>query len=94
MSKLLIALLIVSSTVQAEALFETNNKANGKIVLTDEMCRDNSHRLAYSMMPGYDTILGCWSADGSFVHVGWYDGSLRSYPYGIWTEVKRTRPNT
>jgi hypothetical protein len=92
MSKLLIALLIVSSTVQAEALFETNNKAGGKIVLTDEVCRDNKHKLAYSMMDGSDTLLGCWSADSSYVHIGWYDGSLRSYPYGIWNYTSKTKP--
>jgi len=94
MSKLLIALLIVSSTVQAESLFETYNKAGGKIVLTDELCRDNKHKLAYSMMDGADTLLGCWSADSSYVHIGWYDGSLRSYPYGIWNYTAKTKPNT
>ena len=93
MSKLLIALLMVPTLAHAEALFETNNQAGGRIVLTDETCRDGVHKLAYSMMPGYNTILGCWSADNSFVHIGWYDGSLRSYDYAGWRDVRKVKPS-
>ena len=92
MSKLLIALLIVPIIAHSEALFETYNKGGGKIVLTDELCRDNSHKLAYSMMAGYDTLLGCWTADSQYVHIGWYDGTLRSYEYNGWRDVRKTKP--
>ena len=92
MSKLLIALLMVPLLGHAEALFETYNKAGGRIVLTDEYCRDGAHKLAYSMMPNYPTLLGCWTADSQYVHIGWYDGDLRSYPYSGWRDVRTTKP--
>ena len=92
MNKLLIALLIVSSSAHAESLFEANNNANGKLVLTDELCRDGTNRLAYSTVQGYDTILGCWTADNSYVHIKWYEGSLRSYNYNIWRDVRKVKP--
>lgn len=94
MNNLLVAVLlaVLPLSGQAEALFETRNKAGGKIVLTDEQCRDQTHKLAYSVMPGGDTLLGCWSADNSFIHIGWYDGSLRSYPYDGWYDVRRVKP--
>ena len=92
MRKLLIALLFVPLIAQSEALFETYNKGGGKIVLTDETCRDGSHKLAYTMMPGYDTLLGCWTADTQYVHIGWYDGTLRSYDYNGWRDVRKTKP--
>jgi hypothetical protein len=91
MNKLLIALLLVSSAANAEALFQLNNNAGGKIVLTDELCRNNKNRLAYSMSPNHDTILGCWSADSSYVHIGWYEGGIRSYTYEGWVDVRTTK---
>ena len=92
MSKLLIALLMVPIIAHSEALFETNNKAGGKIVLTDEYCRDGVHKLAYTMMVGQSTLLGCWTADSQYVHIGWYDGDLRSYPYSGWRDIRTTKP--
>ena len=93
MKKLLIALALIPTLTHAEALFELPNKAGGKIVLTDEYCRDNQHKLAYSVMANYPTLLGCWTADNSFVHIGWYDGDLRSYSYDGWRDVRRVKPS-
>lgn len=93
MKYLLLATLLLTSSAHSEALFETRNQAGGKIVLTDETCRDGSHKLAYSMMPNHNTILGCWTADNSFVHIGWYDGSLRSYEYDGWVDIRKPKPN-
>jgi hypothetical protein len=93
MRKLLIALLAVPLLGHAEAVFETSNQAGGKIVLTDEYCRDDSHKLAYSMVPGYDTILGCWTADNQYIHIAWYDGGLRSYDYSLWRKIKKVKPS-
>jgi hypothetical protein len=94
MSKLLVALLFVTSTAHADALFETYNKGGGKIVLTDELCNDGLHKLAYSQMPSVDTLLGCWTADNSFIHIRWYDNSLRSYQYNGWVDVRKFKPTT
>jgi hypothetical protein len=84
---------MVTSIAHADAIFETPNQGGGKIVLTDELCRDNSHKLAYSMIAGADTILGCWAADSQYVHIGWYDGSLRSYPVDGWVYLKSNKSN-
>lgn len=93
MKNLLLAALLVALPAHSEALFETTNKAGGRIVLTDEYCRDGAHKLAYSMMPNYPTLLGCWTADSQYVHIGWYDGDLRSYPYTGWVDVRKPQPN-
>lgn len=93
MRKLLVALALIPTLAHAEALWETYNKGGGKIVLTDEKCRDGAHLLAYSMMPDYPTILGCWTADNSYVHIGWYDGTLRSYTYTGWKDVRTVKPS-
>lgn len=87
------ALLIFCLTAHSEAMFELRNQAGGKMILTDEKCRDNTHYLAYSMMPNYQTLLGCWSADSQYVHIGWYDGDLRSYPVGSWIFIGKNKPN-
>ena len=94
MKYLLLATLLVAPIAHSEALFELRNQAGGKIILTDEKCRDNSHYLAYSMMPNYPTLLGCWAADSQYVHIGWYDNDLRSYPATSWTYIgKGNKPN-
>ena len=90
---LLIALLLAPLMANAKVIAETINKNGGKIVLTDEQCRDNRYKLAYAMSPGVSTLLGCWTADDSFIHVQWYDGDLRSYPYDGWV-MKNPKSNT
>ena len=90
---LLIALLLAPLMANAKVIMETNNKNGGKIVLTDELCRDSRYHLAYAMSPSMSTLLGCWTADDSFVHIQWYDNDLRSYPYEGWV-VKTPKPNT
>ena len=83
-----IALLALCFTAQAKAIAESNNKGGGKIVLTDETCRQKGYRLAYTQMNGYPTLLGCWSMDNSFVHIMWYDNDLRSYPIDTWNLIE------
>lgn len=84
--KKLIAILGLAVTLNAQAkpILETNNNGGGKMVLTDEFCNDNTHKLAFSQVAGVSTLLGCWVGDGQFVHIRWYDGDLRSYPYSTW----------
>ena len=98
MSKLLIALstalFIVTTTSHAEALFETYNKSGGRIVLTNELCSDGVHKLAYSQANNIGTILGCWTADNLFIHIRWDDNTLRSYEYEGWFDVRKFKPTT
>ena len=89
---LLLACLLLNTPAEAKVLAESYNKGGGKLVLTDEACRQQGYRLAYSQLSGYQTILGCWSVDDSFVHVMWYDGDLRSYPLEMWI-LKNFKPN-
>lgn len=85
MNKILIVLgLLVSFSSEAKIVLEANNNGGGKMILTDELCNDNTHRLAYSQVANISTLLGCWVGDGQFVHIRWYDNDLRSYPYSIW----------
>jgi hypothetical protein len=91
MNKLLIALLLVSSAANAEVLFQLTNKAGGQIVLTDELCKNKKNKLAYSTSNGMTTLLGCWTADDSFIHINWYDSDLRSYSYDGWVDVRSNK---
>lgn len=90
---LLIALLLAPLMANAKVIAETGNKNGGRIVLTDESCRDSRYKLAYSMSSGNPTLLGCWTSDESFIHIQWYDNDLRSYPYDGWV-LKNPKTNT
>ena len=92
MNKLLLALLLLPMIVKAEAIAETRNSGGGKIVLTNEACNQKGFKLAYTMMNGASTLLGCWGMDSSFIHIRWYDGDLRSYPLEGWIILKNTQP--
>jgi hypothetical protein len=88
MNKLLVVIgLVMSLNVQAKAVVEAANQGGGKLVLTDEFCNDNQHKLAYSQTNTTSTLFGCWTGDGKFIHIRWYDGDLRSYPYEIWQVI-------
>lgn len=87
-----VVLLAFCLTAQAKAVAELNNKGNGKIVITDESCRQKGFKLAYTQMSGYPTLLGCWSMDNRFVHIMWYDNDLRSYELEFWNLIE-AKPN-
>jgi hypothetical protein len=89
MRKFVLLLALLGTSAHAEVIAESNNKGGGKMALTNETCRDNSHKLAYSVVSGYPTLMGCWSSDNSHVHIKWYDNDLRSYPLEIWTLVPK-----
>ena len=90
---ILLMAALLSITAEAKVIAETPNQGSGKIVLTDEACRQKGYKLAYTQMSGYSTLLGCWSSDDSFVHIMWYDNDLRSYPMDTWY-LPETKPNT
>ena len=90
MKKLLIALLLVSGTANAEKYFEMKNKAGGKIVLHATECHDKSRaplRLATASGKGHKTDFGCWGYIGGEVHIVFDDGERRAYPAEAFTFV-------
>jgi len=81
MKKLLIGILIVfSCQVYAEAIANMPNKANGKIVLTNEICKYNNKtyntlkRAYYYTESGY-TSEGCFYMEDDTIVVIW-DGGI------------------
>jgi hypothetical protein len=96
MKNLLIALLIVSSPLQAASIASMNNQGGGKIVLTDERCRlakgkfpDLYH--AYFYTAEGITGDGCYTVQDDTVVVVWdIDGSgeTRRYPIRNFTLTK------
>ena len=86
-----VALLAFCLSAQAKVIAELPNKGGGRIILTDEACRQKGYKLAYSQMEGNSTLLGCWSTDSQFVHIMWYDNDLRSYGIEYWRLVD-TKP--
>lgn len=75
----------------AKTIGETNNGSGGKIVITNELCNDNKHYLAYSYANGQPNLFGCWVHDDSGIHIRWYDGDIRTYPYQYW-KIQDTKP--
>ena len=90
MKKLLLALSLVCCLSNATTIATMKNEAGGLIVLTDSKCDKNS-RLAYGNDSSGNTVLGCWFTDDNFVFITWKDGSIKTYPFEIWTfKVKST----
>lgn len=80
MRKLLLALLFVCSSAFADTAAYLQNQAGGQIVLTDTLCSGaGTTYMAYSSIPGRQTIWGCWFSDQVNVHIRWNDGDFRSY---------------
>lgn len=90
MKKLLITLLLVSSSAYAEKYFEQRNKAGGKIVLHATQCYDKSKpalRLATASSPTGKTDFGCWGYFGGEVHIVFDDGERRAYSADVFTFI-------
>ena len=95
MTKVLVLLLaLVSIPAQAEAIMWCLNTDGGKIVLTDEKCKNKVGHLAYTLNNTSETTLGCWTNDSLAIHVLWSDKYLRSYDYKGWTIVEKNNTST
>ena len=76
MKKLLIALMLVSSIAESATFATMPNQANGKIVLTDELCKfdnqvyDGLNRAYNYGAAGY-TNEGCWMVEDETIVVVW-----------------------
>ena len=70
MKKLLLALLLVSSSVMADT-WVMNNNGGGQIVLTDRACKGHpSLNQAYTYTNSI-YLGGCWAIVDGKVHVAW-----------------------
>lgn len=95
MKKMLVSLgllLSVSIAVRAEVIATQPNQAGGKIVLTDEVCKDSNGRVydkinrAYNYGSAGYTSEGCWSVEDETVIVYWIDTNQKMrYPITAFT---------
>jgi hypothetical protein len=84
---LIALLLLITSQASATILATLDNKAGGKIVLTNtqvDTCKNGY--AAYSTSPTSNTSWGCWFVDEEFVHITWLDdGNTHSYEINEFT---------
>lgn len=89
MKKLLLGLVLVSTSAFCEPIASLTNQAGGKIVLTNEKCDIAGYKLAYATHPDISTQFGCWTADSVTIHIRWSDGEMRAYDYSNWVMLKK-----
>ena len=90
MKKLLIALCFIGS-VQAKDIAWMPNNANGKIILTNDVCKDPKGKTYNSLnkifmytSQGY-TMDGCFYISGELVNAIWSNGQEMKYELGEFT---------
>jgi hypothetical protein len=89
----ILAVGLLSCSAYADSIAYIVNKANGRIVITDQPCSDPSKgKIAYTGGDS-ETVFGCWFVDDLNVHIVWKDDNkLRSYPIENWTLVPKKTP--
>lgn len=93
MKKMLVLLGLLSAVTvaRAEVVATQPNQANGKIVLTDEICKYNGQvfdkiNRAYNYGSAGYTSEGCWSIEDETVVVYWIDTNQKMrYPITAFT---------
>jgi hypothetical protein len=94
-----ILFLIFISSAQAGAIASMPNRAGGKIVLTDEVCKHkgkiyDSLKRAYNYSTEGYTTEGCFAIEDETVVVIWDDGTPNGrmrYPIENFTLIKRSK---
>ena len=87
----LLGLLSAVTVARAEVVATQPNQANGKIVLTDEICKYNGQvfdkiNRAYNYGSAGYTSEGCWSIEDDTVIVYWIDTNQKMrYPITAFT---------
>jgi hypothetical protein len=97
--KILIALLFLPLIAQAVAIATMPNRAGGKIVLTDEVCKHKGKvydglKRAYNYSTEGYTTEGCFAIEDETVIVIWDDNSATPrmrYPIENFTIINRKR---
>jgi hypothetical protein len=95
----LIVILMFAPTAKAAGIASMPNKAGGKIVLTDEVCRHNGKaydalKRAYNYSTEGYTTEGCFYVEDETVVVVWNDGTANPrmrYPIENFTLIKRSK---
>lgn len=83
MKKLLIVLMFVCGSANADQWLESKNKQGGDIILTSypsKDCEDYQRRM-YATLPDGDVFYGCWAYLNEKFHVRMDDG--RRHVYGL-----------
>lgn len=82
MKKLLIALMLVAGVAQAETIATLPNQAGGKIVLTNETCKDpvtgeiySALRRSYNYSSAGGSSEGCWLVEDETIVVVWINSN-------------------
>jgi hypothetical protein len=84
-------LLCFIGSVQAKDIAWMPNQANGKIVLTDEICKDKQGKTYKTLNRMFlysasgSTMDGCFYVRGEIVDSIWDDGVPMRYPIGNFT---------
>lgn len=80
MKKIIVLLLATFALcANAEKYMETDNKAGGKIVLTDAKCPNYpTLRRAYATAPDQNIIFGCWAYITGQVFITYDNGNSRA----------------
>ncbi len=97
MKRILIAILLAASTVaQADNIASAENKAGGRIWLTDTSCKDRPKlMIAYSTgRDGSGTIFGCWGILKPNVLIHWDSGDVSTLPGVMFEMVEADTPAT
>lgn len=89
MKKLICSLALICSFAHADTVATAQNGGGGLIVLTNNKCSGREGMVAYTNDSTGRTTLGCWFPEDSFVFIGWNDGDVRTYPYGIFNVAKK-----
>ena len=84
MKKLIaLLLLLVSLPSAATDIAYLRNRAGGVMTFTDASCYNRNLPLAmhvYTVSPGGETGIGCWTYEDARFWVVWSDGTIYSYP--------------
>lgn len=90
MKKLLLCLLLVTSSAHAERWFEMLNNAGGKIILLESSCgKTDNGKLVIATTPAGDNVMGCWYYFAEMVHIAWNNGSTSSFNPSDFTARKK-----
>jgi len=86
MKKILLSLLFVSFLSVAEGIAWINNNAGGKIIITNEVCKDLDGKVYKKLNRIYMytsegiTIDGCFYIADDLINAVWVNGTQMKYP--------------
>jgi len=89
MNKLLLGLVLVSTSAFCEPIAYTANEGGGKIVVTNETCNGSTYKLAYATHPDINTQFGCWYSDQVGIHINWSNSGMRFYDFKGWVLIDK-----